>query len=140
MIRLETQPISSAERETLLQELAALRAENRALRGQLPKRHRYSTIVRRAVTDAHLLLMAAYGGDSTGCLAMEQNYGLARRRWQWAVAFLRYAGIVAMRTHNWRDGLPFVVDELEEAIVLLEQATVELDGPGGYKRLKAIHG
>lgn len=127
----------AANLDTIFAELAALRVENRALRARLPKTRRYSATTRRAVTDAHTLLCNAFSGDATGRLAMEAE-GMSKRRWAWAVALLRYAGIVSFRQKQWRNGLEFVVTELAESIRLLETAAREIDTGEGYKRLRTL--
>lgn len=127
----------SGELETLFRELAGLRAENNHLRGMLGRKYRYSKIVRTAIVDGHTILMAAFSGEPTGCVAMQRT-GMTRRRWEWAVAFLRYAGIVAMTTASWQSGLDWVITQLDEAIQLMERAAVELDAPGGYRRLRKL--
>lgn len=128
---------TSAQIDAIFRELANLRAENRRMRDRLSARERGSQIVRRALVDAHTLIMAAFSGDSTGRKAMEAD-GMTKRRWAWAVAFLRYAGIVSFRNKTWRSGLDFVVLDLEEAIRLLERAAIELDRPDGYRRLRQL--
>lgn len=118
-------------------ELAALRTENRALKAALPKSKRYSSTVRRAVVDAHTLLCNAFSGDNTGCLAMQAE-GMTKRRWGWAVAVLRYAGIVSTGRRRWRSGLEWLIHDLDSAVRQLENAGVELDSPDGYKRLRGL--
>ncbi len=139
-----------AKLDGLFRELATLRAENQVMAKRITPRVRGSKIVRRAVVDAHTVLMAAFSGDSTGCVAMAtgdstgcqamaNGYGVSRRRWEWAVAFLRYAGIVALHNREWRAGLTWIELELERAVALLEKAGSELiDGPDGYKKLRKI--
>lgn len=128
----------STQLETLLRELAQLRAENRQLRANLTRNRRYSMIVRRALVDAHLVLMAAFSDEATGAVTMGREHGLSRRRWDWAVAFLRHAGIVAVYNADWRAGLSWTVTDLAEAIELLEIAASELDGPDGYRQLREM--
>lgn len=127
----------TGEIDGLLRELATLRAENRYLRSKRTRSQRYSAIVRRALIDAHSILMAAFSDEPTGAVTMARTTGMGRRRWQWAVAFLRYAGVVAMHNADWRSGLTWVAQDLAEAVDLVEIAAVELDGPDGYKQLKA---
>lgn len=123
--------------DELLRELASLRAENKRLRDQLTGNRRGSATVRRAVVDAHSILMNAFAGDGTGRIAMGSD-GMTKHRWAWAVALLRYAGVVSMRTGNWRRGLAFAVNDLTQAVGLLESAAQELSEPGGYTRLKNL--
>lgn len=123
--------------DAIFAELAALRAENRALKARLPKSKRHSSTTKRAVVDAHAILMRAFSGDNTGRLAMAGE-GMTKRRWSWAVALLRYAGIISYRQKQWRGGLEFVVTDLAESIRLLEKAATEIDTVDGYKRLRSL--
>lgn len=125
------------EIDCILRELVSLRAENKRLREQLVATRRGSVTVRRAIVDAHSILMNAFAGDATGRMAMAGD-GMTKRRWAWAVALLRYAGIVSIRTANWRRGLTFRAQGLSDAVVLLESAARELSGPGGYEKLRAV--
>lgn len=128
---------NSQNLDSLYLELATLRAENRALRAKLPKTKRYSSTTKRAVVDAHILLCRAFAGDNTGRLAM-QNEGMSKQRWAWAVALLRFAGIVAYRQKQWRNGLEFVTVDLAEAIRQLEAAAGNVATADGYKRLRSL--
>lgn len=123
--------------DAIFAELAALRVENRALKARLPKSKRHSSTTKRAVVDAHAILMRAFSGDNTGCLAM-QGEGMSKRRWAWAIALLRYAGIISYRQKQWRAGLEFVVTDLAESIRLLEKSATEIDTFDGYKRLRSL--
>lgn len=129
---------SSPQIDALLRELATLRAENQHLRSSLPRGRRYSVIVRRAVADAHLIVMTAFSDQPTGALSMERDQGLSRRRWEWGVALLRYAGVIAMGKKDWRSGLTWLATDLNNAIMLLEEAAKALDVPEGYKRLRSV--
>ncbi len=127
----------SKETEAIYQELALLRAENRYLRSQLPKNRRGSQIVRTAIVDAHQLMMNAFSDQATGRLAMGRQ-GMGKRRWAWAVAFLRYAGIVSTNSRKWRRGLEFLIADLVQCVTLLETAGKELlENPDGYKTLSS---
>lgn len=123
--------------DAVLSELARLRTENRELRRTLTKRRRYSNIVRRALVDAHTLLLTAYSDQSTGIASMCQR-GMSRRRWEWAVAFLRFAGVVGVINQDWRNGLSWLITDLEQAIVAVETAATELDQENGYRRLRVV--
>ena len=120
--------------ETLLRELATLRSQNKKLKSQLAKKDRRSSIVERAIVDAHSILTEAFSTGATSRLDLERIHGMSRRRWQWACAALRYAGIISMDKRRWRAGLDFLIDDLATAISLLEKAASELL-PGGYNRL-----
>lgn len=124
--------------DVLLRELAQVRAENGHLRSLLGRKWRYSKIVRSAIVDGHTIMMAAFAGEQTGCIAIQRATGMSRRRWEWGVAFLRYAGAVAMVTPNWRNGLEWTVVQLDEAIRLLERSAHELDSSDGYRRLRKL--
>lgn len=124
--------------EGLFRELAAVRAENSALRANLTRNRRYSVLLRRAVVDAHVIILAAWSDEATGQLSMQRAHGMTRRRWEWAVAFLRYAQVVATGG-DWRSGLEFLETELDRVVEKLEQAATILDSvPNGYKRLRAL--
>lgn len=128
---------NSQNLDALFAELAALRAENRALRAKLPRSKRYSKTTKRAMVDAHTILCRAFAGDNTGCLAM-QGEGMTKQRWAWAIALLRYAGIVSYRQKQWRSGLEFVVTDLADAVRLLEKAGGEVATVDGYRRLRTL--
>lgn len=128
---------NSQNLDAIFRELETLRAENRALRAKLPRSKRYSSTTKRAVIDAHTLLCRAFAGDNTGRLAM-QNEGMSKQRWAWAVALLRFAGIVAYRQKQWRNGLEFVTVDLAEAIRQLEAAAGNVVTSDGYKRLRSL--
>jgi hypothetical protein len=128
----------SSNTEAMYRELLRLRGEVANLRNKLPAGTRGSKIVRSAIVDAHAIILAAFSGQSTGVAAMYKT-GMAKRRWAWAVAFLRYAGIVAMESRQWRNGLEFLITDLADAIGLLESAGTELmDSKDGYKRLSKL--
>ena len=59
--------------DTVFKELAALRAENRRLKDKLSTKARGSKIVRRALVDAHTITMAAFSGENTGRVAMQEG-------------------------------------------------------------------
>ncbi len=137
MHRIETHPNGKVTEETaaLYRELTILRSEKQHLRDRLPKRSRGSQTVRTAIVDAHMLVMAAFSGESTGKLAMGRQ-GMGKRRWAWAVAFLRCAGIVSPSRRKWRTGLEWLITELTECVNLLEKAGAELmEKEDGYKLL-----
>ena len=140
MYKVETHTNGKVSNNTnaLYLELLRMRGEVAHLRNKLPSSTRGSKIVRAAIVDGHAIILAAFSGQSTGVAAMYKT-GMAKRRWAWAVAFLRYAGIVAKESRQWRNGLEFVVTDLDEAIGLLESAGTELmDSKEGYKRLSNL--
>lgn len=128
---------NSQNLDAIFAELSALRAENKALRAKLPKTKRHSSTTKRAVVDAHMIVMRAFSGDNTGCLAM-RGEGMSKQRWAWAVALLRLAGIVAYRNRQWRKGLDFLITDLADAIILLEAAGETVVTSDGYKRLRSL--
>ena len=139
MFKIESHANGKVSEETaaLYRELAALRAEKQHLRNQIAKGRRGSQIVRRAIVDAHMLIMAAFSGESTGKLAMARQ-GMKKRRWAWAVAVLRFAGIVSPNGRRWRSGLEFLITDLNECITLLEKSGAELmERQDGYKVLSS---
>ncbi len=101
-------------------ELIALRAEVNHLRSRIGARRRGSMIVRRAHVDALTLVQAHYLGYATGKVEAGRQ-GMTKRRWAWAVAYLRYAQVVSSRRHDWRMGLAWVVSE-DKSIGLLRDA------------------
>lgn len=139
MHRIETHPNGKVTEETaaLYRELSTLRAEKQHLRDRLPKRSRGSQTVRTAIVDAHMLILNAFSGQPTGKTVMGRQ-GMGKRRWAWAVAFLRYAGIVSPSRRKWRTGLEWLKTELTECISLLEKGGKELmETEDGYKLLLA---
>ena len=137
---LTVEKIANQDRDALLRELTRLRAENNMLRQRRPKTERYSQTVTSAIADAHTLIMAAWSGEPTGQMHMRNHHGMTRRRWEWATAFLRYAG-VAKTTGYWRSGINWATTDLNQAVSLLEKAATELAGAGAYKRLQSVlHG
>lgn len=127
----------TANSNQLLRQLADARAEARALRGKLSRQNRYSKIVRRAIIDGHELMINAFSDEPTSRRAM-LDAGMTERRWQWAVAFLKYAGLVATKSKKWREGLPWIVEDLDKAVALINRAAEELMRADGYKRLSTI--
>lgn len=113
--------------EQLIRELATLRAQNKQLSSRLAKKDRRSITVERSIRDAHSLLTEAFSQGNTSRDQMKEIHGVSRRRWAWACAVLRYAGIIERgKTRRWRNGLDFLIDELDIAVKLLETATREL--------------
>ena len=105
---------------TASKDLIALRAEVKYLRSMIGARRRGSAIVRRAHVDALALVQSHYLGHATGRVEAGRQ-GITKRRWSWAVAYLRYAQVVSSRRHNWRSGLAWVVSE-DKAVQLVKDA------------------
>ena len=119
------------ETKALLTQLARERslrieAEKEAgkLRRQIHSRSRTSSIVSQAIRDSNHLLLANIQGEYTGCLYMQRTYGMSRRRWEWAVSFLRLAKIVA--PHASLEGLAFRTLDFDHAILLHQNMALEL--------------
>lgn len=126
---------ASADIETLLRELATLRAQNRKLRSHLEKKSRQSVIIERAIIDANALVMQAFASEPTSRKHM-RSAGMTRWRWGWAAALLRYAGILKSDS-DWRAGLVFAVEDLADCANLIDIATRELlAAKDGLRRLK----
>jgi len=128
---------TGADVESLIRELATLRAQNKQLRSHLEKKSRASVIVERAVIDANALVMQAFASEPTSRKHM-LGLGMSRWRWGWASALLRYAGIIKMDA-DWRSGLVFAIEDLNDCANLIEIAARELLGKrDGLKRLKKM--
>lgn len=135
--RTYTNGSTSSDIEALIRELAALRAQNKNLRSHLEKKSRQSAIVERAIVDANQLLMQAFSGLPTSRKQMH-SIGMSRWRWSWAVALLRYAGVIK-KDVDWRSGLTFAVDDLDDCVTLLEIGAREILGnPQGFSRLRKL--
>jgi len=103
-----------------MRDKAALAAEVDRLRSLVGHGRSGSATVRRAAADALFLVQQRFLGHGTGRVEAERH-GMSKRRWAWAVAYLRYAGVVSTRTGNWRHGLKWVATEAE-AVKLLADA------------------
>lgn len=128
---------NNTDMDTLMHELAALRSENRTMALRLNSAQRGSKTVRRAAADATMLVMNHEVGDPTGCRAMRAE-GMGKRRWAWAVALLRYAGVVSTRNKNFRRGLAWIEMPVNEAISLLDAAANEVGDRRGLARLRKL--
>ncbi|TXG77458.1 hypothetical protein E6Q11_02730 [Candidatus Dojkabacteria bacterium] len=124
----------NTELEATLRQMVSMNRELRRLRKAMSRQNRRSAIVNQAIVDAQNIIIEATVTGSTSQRSMER-IGIGRRRWEWAVAFLRYAGVIAMRNHDWRVGLTWATDDPKEVLVLLNKAATELDDERGYKRL-----
>lgn len=108
------------DKQTMMHKLISLTAEVRHLRSKVGVGRRGSAIVRRAHVDALAIVQAHYLGQGCGRVEMGRQ-GMSKRRWAWAVALLRYAGVVSTRTGDWRMGLTWVATQ-DRAIALLRDA------------------
>ena len=121
----------------LRREIAQLRAENKFLRESKPMSQRYSKIVATAQADAIELIDSRWMSERTSKLYAFSELGMSERRWYWAVALLRYAGVVGVGGR--RAELDFTVELRADALTALNNsATALIDEPGGYKRLKRL--
>lgn len=114
--------------EQLQIEIANLRAENRALRKRLPV-VRDMKRLRQAHRDAKAMLLRRFSGYSISrdeC----REVGIPCRRWPWAVALLRCAGV-------YRSG-DVAVDEFGIAIGMLEREFEGIERSGTVLRLRAV--
>lgn len=66
------------------------------LNRQLSRQNRASRIVDMAIRDARELLLRRSTNFPISQIAMQRD-GLSRRRWQWAIAVLRYCTILSIR-------------------------------------------
>lgn len=104
-----------------MDELTTLRTEVAYLRSLIAARRRGSVIIQHAQLDALWLVQQRYLGQGTGRVEASR-VGIPKRRWAWAVALLRYSGVVSTRVGNWRYGLMWVADNEAHAIALLKDA------------------
>ena len=72
-----------------------LEDENRRLKAELDVKVRKYRIVQQAIRDASELALRRNTGLATGRSSMLKS-GMSRRRWQWAIALLRYCQIISM--------------------------------------------
>jgi hypothetical protein len=115
---------------TLMRDNACLVAEVRKLRSLVGYRRRGSVTVADARADALSLIQQRFIGHPTGRVEMGRQ-GMSKRRWAWAVAYLRFAGVVAYRTGEWRRGLRWVAMG-DDALRLMAEAKPT------YKQLQVI--
>ena len=128
---------SNTSENRLRRELAHLRAENKFLRESKPMSQRYSKIVATAQADAIELIDSRWMSERTSKFYAFHSLGMSERRWFWAVALLRYCGVVSMGGR--RGELDFSVNLRADALGKLNNAATELiNDPGGYKRLKRL--
>ena len=113
------------ERDRLAVQLATVQAENRRLR-RLTDNGRQGSILHRASADATQIVgwrFANYSVSRRQC----QSYGMSERRWMWAMALLKLAGIIPMECTYADD---FLVDELSEIESRLARAVRKVEGNG----------
>lgn len=114
--------------EQMALEIANLRAENRQLRKRLPDLRDMKRL-RQAHRDAKALLLRRFSGYSISraeCLGA----GIPARRWPWAVALLRCAGV-------YKSG-DVAVDDFHSALGMLEREFEGMERSGAILRLRAV--
>lgn len=114
--------------EQMALEIANLRAENRALRKRLPD-VRDMKRLRQAHRDAKAMLLRRFSGYSISraeCMAA----GIPARRWPWAVALLKCAGVYK--------GCDVAVDDFHNALGMLEREFEGMERSGAVLRLRAV--
>jgi hypothetical protein len=105
--------------------VATVQSENRRLR-RLTANGKQGRILHRAAADARQIVgwrAAGYCVSRRSCL----SYGMAERRWHWALALLKLAGVLAMDT-SYADN--FLVDDLDEIEGKLARAVRKVEGNG----------
>lgn len=114
--------------EQLALEIANLRAENRYLRRRLPGSTGDMRHLRRAYQDAKAMLVRRFSGYSISRHECELA-GIPRRRWPWAVALLKTAGVYA---HG-----DVAIHDFADALAMLETEYGGMERAGTVKRLRA---
>ena len=92
----------------------------------LPTHGKQARILHRAAADARTIVRwraAGYCVSRRSC----PSYGMAERRWHWAVALLKLAGVLAMDTAYADD---FTVDDLDEIEGRIARAVRKVEGNG----------
>lgn len=113
--------------EQLQIEIANLRAENRQLRKQLPDVKDMRRL-RQAHRDAKAMLLRRFSGYSISRAECEL-VGIPRRRWPWAVALLKCAGV-------YKSG-DVAVDDFHSALGMLQREFEGMERSGAVLRLMA---
>lgn len=100
---------------------ATLQAENRRLR-KMTTNGKQGRILHRAAADARQIVTWRFSNYSVARRACA-SYGMTRRRWQWAMALLKLAGVLAMDGHADY----FQIDDFEECIRRVDKATAKVE-------------
>jgi hypothetical protein len=125
----------AAAPQSLQRELAQLRAENKYLREKLPMSNRYSKTLAIAQADAVELIDSRWYSERTSKLFAVSQLGMSENRWYWAVALLRFAGIVELG--SGRSELQFVIVLHTDVITALNRACTTLNAAeDGYGQLR----
>lgn len=122
-------PMIDTEQEWQIRRLevqvATVQAENRRLR-RLTANGRQGRLLERSAHDARQLVAWRFAGYS---IARRQamSYGMSERRWAWALALLKLAGVVAMDT-SWAD--EFLDDDLASVESRIKRAIGKVESNG----------
>lgn len=101
---------------------ATLASENRRLR-RMTANGRQGRILHRTAADARQLVgwrFANYSISRRNAL----SYGMSRRRWAWAVALLKLAGVLAL---DCAHADAFLVEDLDECIRRIDKAVAKVE-------------
>ena len=118
-----------AQLEHATVKLATAQAENRRLR-RMTTNGRMGRILPRTTADARQLVgwrFANYSVSRRNC----ESYGMSQQRWAWAVAMLRAAGVVPYPG----DTDAFTVEDLDEALAMIDREVKRIEGRGDLSRL-----
>ena len=110
--------------------LATVQAENRRLR-KMTTNGRMGRILHRTAADARQIVgwrFANYSVTRRNC----ESYGMSQQRWAWGMALLRAAGIVPYPG----DTDSFAVEDLDEALALIDQEVKRIEARGDLSRLQ----
>ena len=125
-----TAPHKSIDATDLLAQLARERAqrvqlesENTNLRAKIAGMNRPSKIVYSAIRDGYELLMR-HATDLSMSREQMQREGMSVRRWQWAIACLRYTNVLSIRTKAFK--LKWFSDDKTELLQMYEEGTKRL--------------
>lgn len=91
---------------------------------------RQGRILHRTAADARQIVgwrFANYSVSRRNC----ESYGMTQQRWAWAVAMLRAAGVVPYPG----DTDAFTVEDLDEALAMIDREVKRIEGRGDLSRL-----
>ncbi len=111
----------TAERDRARVQVATLQAENRRLR-RMTRNGKQGRILHRAVADARQLVGWRFAGYSVTRRACK-SFGMSERRWMWAVALLKLAGVLPINM-GWAD--EFTVTDPDECTRRIDRATAKV--------------
>lgn len=113
------------QNERLRVTLATVQAENRRLR-RMTTNGRQGSILHRATIDAKQIVgwrVADYCVSRRQCV----SYGMSERRWMWAMALLKLAGVIPMECTFADD---FLVEDVAEIDSRIDRAVRRVEGNG----------